>query len=132
MSEQSNKVTVVTVCRNCARMLEKTIESVETLSYPDIEYVIVDGASDDDTLNVIKQHEGKIDQWVSEPDRGIYDAMNKAVTMAKGDWVIFMNAGDVFASDDCVEKAMACAYDADVVNDMFSCKWRERKQILFK
>ena len=132
MSEQSNKVTVVTVCRNCARMLEKTIESVETLSYPDIEYVIVDGASDDDTLNVIKKHKGKIDQWVSEPDRGIYDAMNKAVTMAKGDWVIFMNAGDVFASDDCVEKAMACAYDADVVNDMFSCKWRERKQILFK
>ena len=132
MSEQSNKVTVVTVCRNCARMLEKTIESVETLSYPDIEYVIVDGASDDDTLNVIKTHEGKIDQWVSEPDRGIYDAMNKAVTMAHGDWVIFMNAGDVFASDDCVEKAMACAYDADVVNDMFSCKWRERKQILFK
>ena len=132
MSEQSNKVTVVTVCRNCARMLEKTIESVETLSYPDIEYVIVDGASDDDTLNVIKKHEGKIGQWVSEPDRGIYDAMNKAVTMAKGDWVIFMNAGDVFASDDCVEKAMACAYDADVVNDMFSCKWRERKQILFK
>ena len=130
MSEQSNKVTVVTVCRNCARMLE--IESVETLSYPDIEYVIVDGASDDDTLNVIKKHEGKIDQWVSEPDRGIYDAMNKAVTMAKGDWMIFMNAGDVFASDDCVEKAMACAYDADVVNDMFSCKWRERKQILFK
>ena len=46
--------------------------------------------------------------------------------------MIFMNAGDVFASDDCVEKAMACAYDADVVNDMFSCKWRERKQILFK
>ena len=132
MSEQSNKVTVVTVCRNCARMLEKTIESVETLSYPDIEYVIVDGASDDDTLNVIKKHEGKIDQSVSEPDRGIYDAMNKAVKMAKGDWVIFMNAGDVFASDDCVEKAMACAYDADVVNDMFSCKWRERKQILFK
>ena len=132
MSEQSNKVTVVTVCRNCARMLEKTIESVETLSYPDIEYVIVDGASDDDTLNVIKKHEGKIDQWVSEPDRGIYDAMNKAVTMAKGDWGIFMNAGDVFASDDCVEKAMACAYEADVVNDMFSCKWRERKQILFK
>ena len=107
-------------------------KSVETLSYPDIEYVIVDGASDDDTLNVIKKHEGKIDQWVSEPDRGIYDAMNKAVKMAKGDWVIFMNAGDVFASDDCVEKAMACAYDADVVNDMFSCKWRERKQILFK
>ena len=62
MSEQSNKVTVVTVCRNCAHMLEKTIESVETLSYPDIEYVIVDGASDDDTLNVIKKHEGKIDQ----------------------------------------------------------------------
>lgn len=110
-----NKVSVVTVCRNCSAMLEKTIHSVATLTYPNLEYIVVDGNSVDDTLSIIKKYESVISQWVSEPDKGIYDAMNKAVKMAKGDWIIFMNAGDLFASSECIAKAMEEAEDNDII-----------------
>ena len=104
------------------------------------EYIVVDGASTDDTLHVIKKHESIIDKWVSEPDEGIYDAMNKAVKMAKGEWVIFMNAGDLFASSDCIERAMYFSKDADVVyGDVIksggfvkrSCEWHNSHRMIF-
>ena len=104
------------------------------------EYIVVDGASTDDTLHVIKKHESIIDKWVSEPDEGIYDAMNKTVKMAKGEWVIFMNAGDLFASRDCIERAMYFSKDADVVyGDVIksggfvkrSCEWHNSHRMIF-
>ena len=97
-------VSVITVVRNASEMLRKTILNVCEQTMEDLEYVVVDGASTDNTVQVIKENQQVIEKWVSEPDKGIYDAMNKGVRMASGQWVIFMNAGDIFASPDVLEK----------------------------
>ena len=99
------KVTVITVARNARNDLRRTMESVARLSYPDVEYIVVDGASTDGTVEIIEKSKGV--RWTSEADRGIYDAMNKGVTKATGEWVIFMNAGDRFASDDVIERVFS-------------------------
>ena len=108
-------VTIITVCRNHAQELERTIRSVESQTWQEKEYLVIDGASTDDTPHVIKAHEASITRWVSEPDQGIYDAMNKGVRMAQGEWVIFMNAGDIFASDDTLQRVFGNPLDADVI-----------------
>ena len=108
-------VTIITVCRNHAQELERTIRSVESQTWQEKEYLVIDGASTDDTLDVIKAHEASITRWVSEPDQGIYDAMNKGVRMARGEWVIFMNAGDTFASDDTLQRVFGSPQNADVI-----------------
>lgn len=108
-------VTIITVCRNHAQELERTIRSVESQTWQEKEYLVIDGASTDDTPHVIKAHEASITRWVSEPDQGIYDAMNKGVRMAQGEWVIFMNAGDIFASDDTLQRVFGSPQDADVI-----------------
>lgn len=108
-------VTIITVCRNHAQELERTIRSVESQIWQEKEYLVIDGASTDDTLDVIKAHEASITRWVSEPDQGIYDAMNKGVKMAQGEWVIFMNAGDTFAEDDTLQRVFGNPLDADVI-----------------
>ena len=91
-----DKVTVVTVSYNADKVIEPTIKSVVNQTYPNLEYVIIDGSSTDNTLNIIKKYSNKISAWYSEPDRGIYDGMNKGLDVATGDWIIFMNAGDRF------------------------------------
>ena len=106
-------VTVVTVCRNVKSSLEKTMNSLRHQSYVHIDYVIIDGASTDGTPEMLGKTEGI--RWISEPDKGIYDAMNKGIRMAEGEWVIFMNAGDVFASDDTLSKVFSVERDADVI-----------------
>lgn len=108
-------ITIITVCRNHAQELERTIRSVESQTWQEKEYLIIDGASTDDTPHVIKAHEASITRWVSEPDLGIYDAMNKGVRMARGEWVIFMNAGDTFASDDTLQRVFGSPQNADVI-----------------
>lgn len=106
-------VTVVTVCRNVKSSLEKTMNSLLHQSYAHIDYVIIDGASTDGTPEMLGKTKGV--RWISEPDMGIYDAMNKGIRMAEGEWVIFMNAGDVFASDDTLSKVFSVERDADVI-----------------
>lgn len=108
------KVTVVTVCRNVRDMLARTIDSVDAQTYDNLEYVVVDGLSDDGTVDMLHQRDDSIDRWISEPDSGIYDAMNKGVALATGDWVIFMNAGDTFYADDTVERVFATDFDDNV------------------
>ena len=98
------RLTVITVCYQAAEMLQKTIDSVSQQDYKPLEYIVVDGGSTDGTLDIIARHQDIITRWVSEPDRGIYDAMNKGVTMATGEWVIFMNAGDTFAAPDVLRR----------------------------
>ena len=93
------KITIVTVTYNCSRILEKTIKSVISQTYKEIEYIIVDGGSTDGTIEIIKKYDSKIAKWISEPDKGIYDAMNKGIDMATGEWINFMNAGDMFYSN---------------------------------
>lgn len=98
------KITVVTVTYNCEKEVEKTIQSVLSQTYPDIEYIIVDGASKDGTLAVVNKYKKQISKIVSEPDKGVYDAMNKAVNIATGEWVNYMNAGDSFASNNTISQ----------------------------
>ena len=92
----NNRITIITVVFNDRIGLEKTIQSVITQAYDSKEYIIIDGGSTDGTVDVIKKYQDRIDKWISEPDKGIYDAMNKGIKMASGEWINFMNAGDVF------------------------------------
>lgn len=94
------KVSVITISYNVVSVIEKTIKSVIEQNSDDFEYIIVDGNSTDGTVDVIRKYDSHITQWISEPDKGIYNAMNKGVSLASGDYCIFMNAGDVFYSND--------------------------------
>ncbi|CAN5404494.1 hypothetical protein BH09BAC4_BH09BAC4_38480 [soil metagenome] len=87
-------VSIITITYNAERFLERTIQSVVAQQATDFEYVIIDGASTDGTLDIIKRYEKHITTWISEPDRGLYDAMNKGLHRARGQYVWFMNAGD--------------------------------------
>jgi len=99
MNRSTHKISVITITLNSAHDLKKTMVSVLGQDYPQIEYIIIDGGSTDGTLEVIKTNAGHVACWISEPDRGIYDAMNKGLAKATGEWVNFMNAGDVFNND---------------------------------
>lgn len=102
----SNKpvISIITVVYKGVDLLSGTIESVIDQTYAHIEYIIVDGGSTDGTVAVIEKYQGQINQWVSEADKGLYDAMNKGLKMATGDFVWFMNAGDHLYAPDTVEK----------------------------
>ena len=94
-SDELPLITVITVVFNGEKFLEETIQSVTSQTYPNVEYIIIDGGSTDGTLDVIRKYEHVIDYWVSEKDRGIYDAMNKGVNLSCGVWINLMNGGDV-------------------------------------
>ncbi len=116
MQAQSPLVSVVTVCRNVVDEIDATIASVVSQTHPAIEYIIVDGASTDGTVEAIRRAGAKIDRWISEPDAGIYDAMNKGIRLANGEWIIFMNAGDRFYSNDAIKDLLgAPTSDADLL-----------------
>lgn len=118
MAIQDNKpkITVITVVFNAKDQIEDTIKSVINQTYPNIEYIVLDGGSTDGTVEIIKQYDGKITLWKSEPDKGIYDAMNKGIDLATGDWINFMNAGDYFYTPDVLEKVFDDGkVDADFV-----------------
>ena len=110
------KVTVVTVVFNAAALLEPTLQSVAAQSHDDIEYLVIDGGSTDGTLDIVERYRHALTRCLSEPDNGIYDAMNKAVALAEGEWIIFMNAGDRFYDDTTVERVLAAApADAEIL-----------------
>ncbi len=94
------KISVITVCYNCMDEISLTVENVLLQTYGNVEYIIVDGASTDGTLEYLKLIEDSVDLLISEPDSGIYDAMNKGAVAAEGDYIIFMNAGDRFRHPD--------------------------------
>jgi len=92
-------ISIVTVIFNGKKFLEETILSVINQSYDNVEYIVIDGGSTDGSINIIKKYEDKIDYWVSEQDRGIFHAMNKGALLSSGDFVYYLNAGDMFFSD---------------------------------
>ena len=93
-TEGNPLISIITVTLNAVNFLERTIESIISQTYKNIEYIIIDGGSTDNTLNIIKKHEKIIDYWKSEPDKGIYDAMNKGILSAMGEWVYLINSDD--------------------------------------
>ena len=100
------KISIITVSYNAIKYIEKTILSVINQTYPFIEYIVIDGGSTDGTTDIIKKYEDKISYWISEPDKGIYDAMNKGISVATGQWMNFMNAGDYFANNEVLNVLM--------------------------
>ena len=103
------KLSIITINRNNAKGLERTLRSVLSQSYKEFEYIVIDGASTDGSVNVIKSLELEFTQlkWVSEPDRGIYYAMNKGLRMASGDYIQILNSGDCLAADDVTERMLS-------------------------
>jgi glycosyltransferase involved in cell wall biosynthesis len=104
MDKITPKLSIITVCFNAAPLIQKTLFSALNQSFQDFELVIVDGGSKDNTLALLQPFQSKIGEIVSEQDNGIYDAMNKGVNLAKGEWVYFLNAGDAFFDDLVLEK----------------------------
>lgn len=123
------KVSVITVAYNSAGTIRDTLQSVLHQTYADIEYIVVDGASKDNTLAIIKEYEplfGGRMRYVSEPDQGIYDAMNKGIRMATGDVVGVLNSDDVFYDTQVVEH-IAEAFEANGVDAIFGNLYYVRK-----
>jgi glycosyltransferase involved in cell wall biosynthesis len=102
-------ISIVTIVFNGAEDVRRTLDSVAGQTYDNLEFIVVDGGSTDGTVAIIRRYEASIDYWVSEPDKGIYDAMNKGVALATGEWVCFMNAGDRFFNEESVARAFADA-----------------------
>ncbi len=90
------KVSIVTVTYNCVDTIEKTLLNVLNQTYSNLEYIVIDGASTDGTREVIERYANRLSYWISEPDKGIYEAMNKGIKAATGEWIFFLNSGDFF------------------------------------
>jgi len=101
------KITIITVCFNAEKYIEQTIQSVISQKDCDIEYIIVDGNSTDKTQQIIRQYESQITHWISEPDKGIADAMNKGVALATGEYVLFLHADDYLVNEEVLSKAIS-------------------------
>jgi len=110
------RITVVTVVLNQVETIERTLSSVIEQDYPDLEYLVIDGGSTDGTLDVIRRHKSGITQWISGKDGGPYGAMNKGAAMASGEWVAFMNGGDVYVQPDAISRAFAASASARLSN----------------
>ena len=106
MDKTQLKISVVTVCYNAVDCIEETMLSVLDQTYPNIEYIVIDGGSSDGTADVIRKYADRLAYWVSEPDKGIYDAMNKGIVAATGDYINFMNAGDRYIDSYTIEKIL--------------------------
>ncbi|GHT31124.1 glycosyl transferase [Bacteroidia bacterium] len=109
---------IITITYNAAQWLEPTILSILSQSYPSIEYLIIDGASSDGTVDIIRHYEAGIAYWKSEPDKGLYDAMNKGLKKATGDYVWFVNAGDTLDSADIVQQVASLVQKEPTLPDI--------------
>ena len=108
------KISIITVCYNSAATIADTILSISKQTYPNIEYIVVDGLSKDNTVEIIQKNEGVISKWISEKDNGIYDAMNKGIAMATGDVIGILNADDVYADNNVLDDVMNAFNDETI------------------
>ena len=104
MNNPHPKFSIITVTYNAGKVLEDTIQSVVFQTYRNVEYIIVDGGSTDNTLDVVHKYQERISKVISEPDKGLYDAMNKGIRMATGDYLCFLNAGDELHENETLQK----------------------------
>ncbi len=109
------KLTIITVCRNIAGEIAETCESVASQTFRDFEWIVVDGASDDGTLDALERYRPRIGTLISEPDRGPYHAMNKGVALARGEYLLFLNGGDYLVENTVLERVFASGKDADIL-----------------
>jgi glycosyltransferase involved in cell wall biosynthesis len=105
--EMPPKISIITVVYNARSAFEKTVQSVICQSFKNKEFIVIDGGSADGTLDIIRQYQAQISIWISEPDNGIYDAMNKGLKYAKGEYVTFLNAGDFYCDDTVLSRLFA-------------------------
>lgn len=109
------KLSIITINRNNASGLKKTIESVVTQSCTDFEYIVIDGASTDESIDIIKSYSDKISYWVSEPDTGIYNAMNKGVLASHGEYTLMLNSGDYLVDCEVINVMLPHLYGVDII-----------------
>jgi glycosyltransferase involved in cell wall biosynthesis len=112
------KVSVVTVIRNGVDVIERTLRSVLAQDYPNLEFIVIDGGSTDGTVDVIRRYAPSITQWTTGTDRGPYDAMNKGADLSTGEWIVFMNGGDLFAGPDVITRTFS-AIDASTCDVIY-------------
>lgn len=120
-------LSIITIVYNNVRDIERTMLSVLYQSYAHIEYIVIDGASNDGTLEIIQRYQDRLVKVVSEKDAGIYDAMNKGLALASGDYVLFMNSGDELYAPDTVENVFDTAPNADIYygeTEMYNEAWQ--------
>ena len=125
------KLSVITIVYNNVKDIERTMLSVLNQTYPNIEYIVIDGASNDGTLEKVKQYASRLSLLISEPDKGIYDAMNKGLSVATGDYVLFMNSGDELYAPDTVADVFDTAASADIYygeTEMYDENWKSLGQ----
>ncbi len=111
---------------NNAEGLEKTIQSVVNQTFTDYEYLVIDGGSTDGSVDIIKKYVGKITYWVSEPDKGIYNAMNKGIKKAKGEYCLFLNSGDWLVNNKVLDKVFSLGFDEDIVYGNYLFKTNDK------
>jgi len=119
-------LSVITIVYNNVRDIERTMLSVLEQTFPDIEYIVIDGQSTDGTLKILEKYRSKLAHLISEPDQGIYDAMNKGLALATGNYILFMNSGDEIYSKDTVTEVFDCAPSADMYygeTEMYNDQW---------
>lgn len=121
----------VTVCFNAEATIERTIQSVLSQTWKDREYLIVDGGSTDGTLDIVRKYEKEGLRWISEPDGGIYDAMNKGVRLAQGHWIHLLNADDVYSASGILEKVIPSLQEGHtnycdiLIQNQKGVRWRQ-------
>lgn len=109
------QLSIITICRNEAKRIEATLLSVFNQTFKDFQFIVIDGASTDGTIKIIERHKARIAIFVSEPDKGIYNAMNKAIDYCKGNYIYFLNAGDILYSNKTLEKIFSYNIHADLI-----------------
>ena len=116
MKKKMPILSIITICYNIKDEIERTCESIVNQTWQGFEWIVVDGGSTDGTVDVLKKYQDRMSVFISEPDKGIYNAMNKGIKLAHGKWLSFMNGGDCFAERDVLDKVFAGKeYDADVL-----------------
>ncbi|NEQ97125.1 MAG: glycosyltransferase [Cyanothece sp. SIO2G6] len=129
------KISIITVCRNAEQHIEKAIQSIVSQTYSNLEYIIIDGDSQDNTKAIINPYHGSISRFISEPDSGIYNAMNKGLRFATGDYIGFINADDYLIDEHAIEDVahfLAVHPDCDFVYGDLEVRYPSGKTILGK